>query len=255
MTSTRKAFSSCCLKSFAWAGTPIGHESRLAGNPTYVTGSNTDIAVLYVHDALGWKFGNARLLADHFAKEANLTVYLPDFFNGEILDTAALLESRWQDVDMAGFTARNSRPIREPEIFASVAALRSQGYSKIGAVGYCYGGWGVLRLASSIDGAPPLVDAAVVAHPSWLTNEDFDNIQVPTMILAPEIDSQFPDDMKMHAFRKLVVEKKAVPLEYAHFPCVSHGCMTKGDEEVEGERAAMIKGKDKAVGWFEEWLK
>ena len=35
-------------------------------------------AILLVHDIFGWTFTNARLLADHFAKEADATVYLPD---------------------------------------------------------------------------------------------------------------------------------------------------------------------------------
>lgn len=47
----------------------MGNETTFATLPTYVTGSNPHSAVLYIHDVLGWKFGNARLLADHFAKE------------------------------------------------------------------------------------------------------------------------------------------------------------------------------------------
>lgn len=36
------------------------------------------VAVLIVHDLFGWNLPNARLLADHYAKEADATVYLPD---------------------------------------------------------------------------------------------------------------------------------------------------------------------------------
>jgi hypothetical protein len=66
---SEKGFDTCCFKSFTWDGTPTGQESTLAENPTYITGTNEHSAVLFVHDALGWKFSNARLLADHFAKE------------------------------------------------------------------------------------------------------------------------------------------------------------------------------------------
>jgi hypothetical protein len=62
-------FQSCCLTSFPWSGTPSGREEKLAGLPTYITGDSTSAAVLFVHDALGWQFGNARLLADCYAKE------------------------------------------------------------------------------------------------------------------------------------------------------------------------------------------
>jgi hypothetical protein len=79
MTST-KSFDTCCFKSFAWDGTPTGHEATLADNPTYITGTNSNAAILFVHDALGWKFNNARLLADHFAKEVRLsTLFMRSF--------------------------------------------------------------------------------------------------------------------------------------------------------------------------------
>jgi dienelactone hydrolase len=131
MTDT-STFSTCCLKHFSWDGTP-----------TYITGTNTNAAVLYIHDALGWRFDNARLLADHFAKEANVIVYMPDFFGGEQLDMAAIKEGRWGDIDMEGFKKRNTREIREPEIFACARELRGK-YAKLGAIGYCYGGWAVM---------------------------------------------------------------------------------------------------------------
>ena len=31
-----------------------------------------------VHDVYGWTFTNTRVLADHYAKEADATVFLPD---------------------------------------------------------------------------------------------------------------------------------------------------------------------------------
>lgn len=63
------AFKPCCLTAFQWDGTPEGREGVLNGLPAYVAGSNPDAAVLYVHDALGWQFKNARLLADCYARE------------------------------------------------------------------------------------------------------------------------------------------------------------------------------------------
>lgn len=74
------ALSKCCYTGFQWSGTPVGKEGKLANNPTYITGSNPDVAVLLVHDLFGWKFPNLRLLADHFASEINATVYMPDLY-------------------------------------------------------------------------------------------------------------------------------------------------------------------------------
>jgi len=70
--------SQCCLSGFKWDGTPTGKETKLANNDTYVTGSNKDVTIMIVHDIYGWTFPNLRLLADHYAQEADATVYLPD---------------------------------------------------------------------------------------------------------------------------------------------------------------------------------
>lgn len=67
---------------------------------------------MYIHDALGWTFPNARLLCDHFAKEANVTVYMPDFFGGEVLDRQKLLDWKPAELDMEGFQKRNARDVR-----------------------------------------------------------------------------------------------------------------------------------------------
>lgn len=72
--------SECCKSGFKWTGSPEGKEGTLANNKAYITGSNKDAAVLIVHDVFGWTLPNARILADHYAKEANTTVYLPDLY-------------------------------------------------------------------------------------------------------------------------------------------------------------------------------
>jgi dienelactone hydrolase len=95
--------------------------------------------VLIVHDLLGWTFPNVRLLADHYAREANATVYVPDFFAGEVLPSEAIIHRRWHEIDVPGFLKKNSRDIREPEIFECARVLRAR-YKKLGAVGFCYGG-------------------------------------------------------------------------------------------------------------------
>ena len=87
--------SNCCLSGFKWDGKLTGQETRLGGNNTYVTGSNKEVsisiplqptqtdmqhqaAIVILHDIYGWTSPNPRLLADHYAQEADATVYLPD---------------------------------------------------------------------------------------------------------------------------------------------------------------------------------
>lgn len=71
---------SCCVTGFQWEGTPEGKVVAFptCSNQAYATGANADAAVMLVHDLFGWEYPNIRLLADHIAKEAEVTVYVPD---------------------------------------------------------------------------------------------------------------------------------------------------------------------------------
>lgn len=70
--------SDCCKSGFKWDGQPTGTETKLGEVDAYVTGDSKSAAVLIIADIFGWTLTNVRVLADHFAKEANVTVYLPD---------------------------------------------------------------------------------------------------------------------------------------------------------------------------------
>jgi hypothetical protein len=67
-----------CKTGFAWNGKSTGKETKLGQHNAYVAGDNKDAAILIVCDIFGWTLPNVRLLADHYAKEANATVYVPD---------------------------------------------------------------------------------------------------------------------------------------------------------------------------------
>lgn len=246
------ALSNCCLKAFAWEGTPKGTVSKLGNLDTYIAGTNPDRAVLFVSDILGWSFPNARILADHYAAEIDATVYLPDFFGGEVLPFEPILKGRFDEIDLPGWIGRNSRDIREPEIFEAARLLRSEkNFKKIGAVGFCYGGWAAFRLGAS---SVKLIDCFSIGHPSMVTKEDIDAVDVPVQILAPEIDQAYPDEMKSYTFETMVTKKKHLYFDYVHFPGVEHGCLTRGDASVKGEREAMAAAKDASVKWFKQFL-
>jgi dienelactone hydrolase len=244
------SYAPCCVKGFKWDGKPTGHITKLSNNNTYITGTNPSKAVLIIHDALGWTFPNVRLLADHYAQEANTTVYVPDFFGGEVLSSEILIHGDWRELDMPSFMKRNSREIREPEIFDCARELRKK-YEKVGAVGFCFGGWAVFRLGAK-EHQPPLVDCITARHPTLLTKKDIDEVAVPIQVLAPEIDPVYTAELKTHTFE--TVQKLGVPFDYQFFPGVEHACFTRGDKEKPGELEAMERGKNAAVGWLRQFL-
>ncbi|KAI0205082.1 dienelactone hydrolase [Astrocystis sublimbata] len=245
------SFGPCCLNTFTWGGTPTGTETKLAGKNSYVAGDNKDAAVLIIHDIFGWKYPNARLLADHYAREANVTVYLPDFFDGWVIDWELVEEERFDKIDMKAIAEANSREIRGPEMEACARALKAEhGFKRVGSIGFCYGGWAVCQLAHKRH-SPPLVDAITMAHPSWLVKEDIDNLAVPIQVLSAEIDQSF-DALKGYTFETL--QKLNLPFDWVHYPGIKHGGLVRGSEKVDKEREAMASAKNSAVAWFKEYL-
>ncbi|KAL1846615.1 hypothetical protein Plec18170_009044 [Paecilomyces lecythidis] len=248
------SFSDCCFQGFSWQGTPTGRIGKLSNNDVYIAGDDTDTAILFIADLFGWTFPNVRLLADHFAREIGATVFVPDFFGGEVLDFDLISKEKFDQLDLPGFIGRNGREQREPEIFECARALKRQhGYKRVGAVGYCYGGWASFRLGAKEHAADPLVDCISIGHPSLMTKKDIDEIAVPVQVLAPEIDAAYPAELKSYTFETL--QKLKIQFDYQHFPGVVHACFIRGDENHPGERAAMIRGKNAAVTWFRQFLK
>jgi dienelactone hydrolase len=156
-------------------------------------------------------------------------------------------KSRWKELDLPGFEKRNSKQVREPEILACARSLRLQ-YKRVGAIGFCFGGWAVFRLGAHEN----LVDCISTGHPTWLTKQEIEQVTVPTQILAPEFDPTFTPELK--AFANKVIPQIGIPYDYQYFPKVHHAFATRGNPDDEDELRAMQRAKDAAVYWFRLWL-
>ncbi len=128
--------------------------------------------------------------------------------------------------------------------------LRSK-HERLGAMGFCFGGWAVFQLGSTANKG--LVDCISMAHPSFLTEEEIQSVGVPVQILAPENDRLYTQELK--AFSNRVIPTLGVPYDYQHFPKVEHGFAVRGDAKNPTERAAMERAKNAAVLWFRQWLR
>lgn len=245
--------SSCCLTGYKWGGKPKGTESTLAKNNTYVTGDNKDVAILMIHDIFGWTLPNLRLTADHYAEEVGATVYLPDFFGGEVVSPEMLFDpEKRAKFDTRKFIGeKNSKDIRWPEISSCARALKEEhGFKKVGAVGFCYGGWAVFQLGAK-DNA--LVDAISTAHPSLLTNEEVDAISVPVQIIAPEHDPMLTPELK--AYCNNTIPSLNVPYDYQYFPGLTHGFAARANENDEKVKKGLERAKNCVSSWFAQWLR
>lgn len=149
--------------------------------------------------------------------------------------------------DVGAFLGRHSKEIRRPELF-TVAKLLHDKYDKVGAIGYCYGGWAVFELGAR---ANPMVDCVITAHPVSLEEKDILNLGVPTQILAPENDFTFTPELK--AFCNENIPKLGIDYAYEYFPGLNHSFATRGDQN-KAQRDGLERAKDAARVWFARYL-
>lgn len=145
------------------------------------------------------------------------------------------------------FIGRHGKDKRWPEIKACAQALKKQ-YSKVVAIGFCYGGWACFKLAAD----PSLIDAISTAHPSLLEKSEVDAVKVPVQVLSPENDFAYTEELKKYTLESL--PKTGVPWEYIYFPKMNHGFAARGDPNDKAQKEGLERAKRVAVNFFAEYL-
>ena len=256
----------CCKSGHIHTGTPTGTMTRICGLETYVatahpkkssssSSSATTIgeqrtAVLFLHDAFGLPFINNQLLADTYAEQAQVDVYLPDFLEGDSVPVSILSDpDRRAAYDFGAWAARHSRPHCSHMIESFCRELReNHGVQKLAAVGFCWGGWAALHL-----GATDLVDAVVVHHPSLLNiPDDVQNLKKPSMFLCAETDHQLPEDKRTTV--QQILEQKDIESVFKVYPGTLHGFAVRfnGTDTIAAEAAE--DAKNMSIEFFKTHL-
>jgi dienelactone hydrolase len=239
-----------CITGAIHTGRPSGKIETIGDRESYVAGSNESNALLYLTDVFGHKMPNHQLLADTFAAELPLTVYVPDFLEGS---EVPLDEEKRKGFDMAKFREFNSKEKRYPQILAVAKELKSK-YEKVFAIGYCWGAWGAFML-----GAEEGILAGVsVNHPSMLRiPEDLENLKIPALIVAPYTDHQLPPESR--AIVERIFDKKAkeekIFSKIAVYPGFTHGFCARGDTGDPFTNDAIEDAKNESVLFFRKCLK
>jgi len=214
-----------CVTGAVHTGTPVGKTVTITDRETYVTGSDSKTALIYLTDVFGFGHSNHRLLADTFAKEIPATVYLADFLEESAF--SLLTPEQLKNVDFAKFSEFNNKEKRNPQHLALAEEIKSK-YENIFVVAYCWGAWGAMHLA----GKKGLITAVSINHPSQLDiPKDLEESTVPTLIVAPYTDPQFPQEKRLIAeeiFDKKAKEQKIFS-KIAVYPGFVHGFAARGD--------------------------
>ncbi|KAI9654393.1 MAG: hypothetical protein M1821_006709 [Bathelium mastoideum] len=249
--------------------------------------------IVFITDAFGWAFVNNRVLSDHYARKGFL-VYCPDLMNGPAMSPSALpsmdtfLEkaSWFTTIFVKSFVflkilyhvipwMLRCRPAKtEAGVIQYFQALRTSPPPfptqdlKIGAAGFCWGGKHTVTLAKDdpehrvtrhssqllSSGPEPLIDAAFVAHPTFLkVPDDIDPIKIPISWSVGDEDLQMKgrDIQKV----KLILEsRKDAEHEVRLIPGARHGFATRAHPEDQEEMAAAEQTEEQAVSWFSQWF-
>ncbi|EHK46055.1 hypothetical protein TRIATDRAFT_88567 [Trichoderma atroviride IMI 206040] len=204
------------------------------------------VGILFIPEILGI-YPNSQLLADGFAAKGYTTL-IPDVFNGD-----AIPLDRFPPADLLswlakGFDGNNPHTPEyvDPIIIAAIKKLRELGVSKIGAVGYSFGGKYVVRHFKNG------IDAGFVAHPSFVEEDELAALAGPLSIAAPETDRLWPAPQRHKA--EAILVKTGQPYQITLFSGVAHGFGIRGDPDVRLQRFAKEQAFNQAVAWFDEHL-
>ncbi|KAI9194192.1 hypothetical protein LWI28_003850 [Acer negundo] len=220
-----------------------GTVQELGGLKTYVTGpSDSKLAVLLISDIFGYEAPKFRKLADKVAAAGFLAV-APDFFYGDPVDLSNPQFDRdaWRKVHTTDKGYEDAKPV--------IAALKSKGVSAIGAAGFCWGGRVAVKLAGSVD-----IQAAVLLHPSRVTEDDINEVKVPIAILGAEIDHIAPAE-QLKDFGDKLSAKAELDSFVKIYPGVAHGWTVKYNDEDEFAVKSAEEAHEDMLNWFIKYVK
>lgn len=231
--------SKCCAVKFDHEGTPTGSLSQVAGLETYVTGDKhgNDKVIVILTDIFGHKLKNTQLVADQLSELSDMKVVIPDILKGEPLNDLSKLGEWIQN---------HSVEITSPIVKNFLSEFKkTYNVSKLFAVGYCFGAKFTV-LNSDKDG---LLDAGVIAHPSFIAVEDIEALAKPTLISTGDIDERFTPELREKSV-EILSKKKDLRWELCLYSGAPHGFVIKGDLSVPAIKYAKEKSIIDLALWF-----
>lgn len=124
--------------------------------------------------------------------------------------------------------------------------------TKYACVGYCFGAPYVCEsLAPSASGAP-VCTAGAFAHPAFLKESHFRNLQAPVFLSCAETDHTFSTKDRNRAIDMLKEDRKEYQLQL--FSGVKHGFALRCNLDDPYERMVKERSLSGIVGWFDFWL-
>ena len=261
-----------CCSGVVHTGTPTGEETVIEEIPCYVKKSDKhpERAIVIATDVFGYKIPNVRLIADKFSDALECTVFVPDSLDNHpadpvLFDQVRQLEGAplWSKIYHGIFMAMRFIPFLWNNSFNKsckilkkfIAAIRAQGYQKIGLQGYCWGGKMGLMLVNPAqldETYTSLIQAACMAHPGGVSfPSDIDAIAVPSALVLAGDDMEL-NASKQEQLQQLASKKNFVAVHL--YPQCHHGFAVRGAEDVPLIVQARQDALEKAILLFKAHL-
>ena len=170
---------------------------------------------------------------------------MPDLFRGDPVPL-----NRPDGFDLGKWRVNHDPPRLDPIADATIVELRTvHNIKKIAAVGYCFGAKYAIRHLLPKSGK---IDVAFVAHPSFVDEQELEEIQGPLSIAAAEEDSIFPAE-KRHKSEE-ILKKTNQPYQINLYSGVQHGFAVKGEIKDKVAKFAKETAFLQALQFFDYYL-
>ncbi|KZT19448.1 dienelactone hydrolase endo-1,3,1,4-beta-D-glucanase [Neolentinus lepideus HHB14362 ss-1] len=264
-----------CSQGFILPGEPEGEITNVTSINAYLhrapEGSTSTRAVFLFTDIFGLQLKNSKILADTFSKRLGCDVWVPDFFAGSpplgIYDLEGIMPRKpgqtipffsylkfaWLFLRRAFGFYRNRPAVVDARVKSFITKVKEdKKYSKVGAVGYCFGGSMCVRLSSK-----HLLDSIVIAHPGACPPELVQTIQIPSSWACAEDDMSFKPQVRQAA-EAVLAGRKGKPnfteYEFKDYKGTVHGFASRPHLEDAEAKAGFDGALDQTVAWFEKTL-
>ncbi|KAL0045158.1 hypothetical protein WJX82_010544 [Trebouxia sp. C0006] len=176
-----------------------------------------------IPDIFGFSIPNTRLFADQLAQQG-FFVLLPDIFHGNAWDDKVEIAPKG---DWSQFMAWKDKHPQGPQLLRLDRLLidMHQQYKpkSVSCIGFCWGGHHAVTLAGS-----DKVQAAIIAHGSFVTKELVQGAKQPIQFLFADNDPQIGEDLRKEL--EAILAKKQTPTNSKFYPGMHHGWVIRGDE-------------------------
>ncbi|XP_062376715.1 carboxymethylenebutenolidase homolog [Sardina pilchardus] len=225
----------------------LGQEIQIEHVKAYVVkpAVNTDKAVIVIQDIFGWQLPNTRYMADMLSTNGYIAI-VPDFFLGKEPWSPSHDWSKFQE------WLEDKKPTNiNKEVEAVMKYLKEKcGATRIGSVGFCWGGVATHYLALQY----PDIRAGVSVYGIVREREDRYQLKSPTLFIFAENDAVIPLD-QVKVLEELLQEKCKVNFQVKIFPGQTHGFVHRKREDINpADKPFIQEARTDMLNWLKKYM-